>query len=74
MTEKKFIAHARVVVTLEVSDVGTWGTTCTVEQTHRQAAESAIGRIKKMIHDTKQFGMVNIIGDVVTGILTEDIK
>lgn len=47
MTDK-IIAHAKVQVIIEVSNVGSWGGECSIDQVVKQAAESAIGRIRNL--------------------------
>lgn len=40
-------ATARVVVTLELSGLGTWGTSCAIEQIYKQATDAAKGKIHR---------------------------
>lgn len=73
MAERKIGAGARVIVTLEVLGCGSWGSTCTVEQVHKQAAEAAVGRVRQMIEARKEIPSIKIIGvPRVTGVFTED--
>ena len=45
MSDAKTSAHAEVVLTIRVQVNDSWGKTCSIEQVHQQAAESAVGRI-----------------------------
>lgn len=48
---KNLVTGAKVVVTLEVMETGSWGADCTIGQVHQQAADVAIDKIKRMIGD-----------------------
>lgn len=42
---------ARVTITLEISNVGSWGPGCEIDQVYRQAIESAVGRLNRAFKD-----------------------
>ncbi len=56
--KKRVMARARVQVTVEIDGGGPWGTDCTMEQVHRQAAETAVNFLNSM-----PYGTVRIIGE-----------
>lgn len=67
-------ATARVRVTLEV-EAGVWGDTCTLRQLNEQAAESALGKLRRLLNnqDAQSDGRVTIVGaPKVTGVLTNE--
>jgi hypothetical protein len=39
-------AGATVTVTVEISNLGAWGSDCQLDQVYKQAAESAIGKLR----------------------------
>ncbi len=41
-------ATAIVTVTIEVHHVGSWGLECKMDQVHKQAVESAVGRLRQL--------------------------
>jgi hypothetical protein len=49
---KPIRATARVRITIEIGPDDTWGSDCTVEQIMKQAKESALGRLDKLMHGT----------------------
>lgn len=61
---------AKVTVTIELSNLGTWGPDCTTEQVYRQAREAAIGRLNKVfkdhVKDTQIKGPI-IVESITTG-------
>lgn len=42
---------AKVTVTLELSNLGSWGPDCTTSQVYDQAREAAIGRLNRVFKD-----------------------
>lgn len=39
---------AKVQVTIEITNVGSWGATCTLDQVFKQAAENAVGYLERL--------------------------
>lgn len=75
--EKRISASARVQVTLEVLDCGSWGPTCTVEQVHKQAKETAVNQVEKLVREGKVNGQqvygIRVLGNpVVTGVFSAE--
>ncbi|MGF6152032.1 hypothetical protein QFZ84_003021 [Pseudomonas fluorescens] len=62
---------AKVTITLELSNLGSWGPDCSTGQVHDQARESAIARLNRLFKDhldsTKIFGPV-IVEAVTTSL------
>lgn len=50
--EVKVTAGARVTATVEIDQVGAWGRECGLDQVFKQAAEEAIGRLRKALGPT----------------------
>lgn len=67
---------ARVVVTLELTGLGSWGNDCPLGQVYEQAANAAVGRIKRAMAEKGPLTGARIIGQpVVTAVMsTEDNK
>jgi hypothetical protein len=72
---KIITARARVQVTLEFLVTDTWGDDCKVDQVYKQAAESAIGQLRRgclvsVASALARDGEARVIGDPkVTAIL-----
>lgn len=66
-------ARARVLVTLEISDIGgTWGGDCPTDQVFRQASESAIGLLRNGLANKADW---RVVGEPkVTAILAEETR
>jgi hypothetical protein len=68
---KQLIANARVTVTLELDGGGPWGSDCKMDQVYKQAADHAVGTLRRMMQETKVRAL--IIGEpVVVAVLTEE--
>ncbi|VVO21675.1 hypothetical protein [Pseudomonas fluorescens] len=63
---------AKVTITLELSNLGSWGPDCTTGQVHDQARESAIGRLNRLFKD--QLESVKIIGPVKVEAVITDLE
>lgn len=48
----KVTCGARVTVTVEIGNVGAWGADCGMDQVFKQAAEAAVGRLRKSLGPT----------------------
>ncbi len=67
----KIKAKARVQLTVEVEE-SAWGSDCTIDQLYKQASESGLIKLKKILTDSKCG--CRIIGEPkVIGVLTEDV-
>ena len=65
-------AGATVTLTVEISNVGAWGSDCQLEQVYKQAAESAIGMLRTAMRD-RDFRIVGT-PQVRTVIVDQDLK
>jgi len=64
---------ARVVVTLELTGLGTWGNDCPLGQVYEQAATAAVGRISKAVAEKGALTGARIIGQpVVTAVMSTE--
>lgn len=54
---------AKVTITLELSNLGSWGPDCTTGQVHDQAREAAIGRLNKVFKD--HIADTRVVGSVI---------
>lgn len=71
---KKVGATARATVTVEIYGLGSWGAECSLDQVHRQAAESAIGRLQQILDGARNGDgrSIRIVGEPnVTAVLVE---
>lgn len=59
MSKSRISAYAKAIVTVEVTDLGSWGPECTNEQVFKQAAEAAVGRIR----NAKDLRNIRVIGE-----------
>lgn len=63
---------AVVTLTIEISNVGSWGPECQMDQVYRQAAESAIGRVRNAF--AKDARGVRVVGTPVVQAITTDME
>lgn len=64
---------ARVVVTLELTGLGSWGDNCPLGQVYKQAAEVAVGRIRRAVNGDATLLDAKIIGQpVVTAVMSTE--
>lgn len=63
---------ARVTLTIEISNVGSWGPECQMDQVYRQALEAAVGRVRNAF--AKDARGVKIIGVPVVQAITTDME
>ena len=63
---------ATVTLTIEISNIGSWGPDCKIDQVYRQAREEAIGRINRAFKDDQRG--VRILGPVVVKAITTDVE
>lgn len=63
---------ARVTLTIEISNVGSWGPECQMDQVYRQALESAVGRVRNAF--AKDARGVKIVGVPVIQAITTDME
>ena len=63
-------ASAKCIVTVEISNLGSWGDDCKLDQIREQARDTAINKILKSVEYRRDF---RIIGNPkVTAILVHD--
>lgn len=75
--EQKTITRARVVVEVEVCDVGAWAGDCQLQQVYAQAKDSAIASIHYQLRTPvdpgdKPAGKYRVLSARVTAILAEE--
>lgn len=64
-------ATARVTMTVEIQVGGTWGDDCDIAQIHRQAAEEAIGILRRM-KEPQRVAPYTIVGEsIVRAVLVD---
>jgi len=63
---------AVVTLTVQISNVGSWGPDCTTDQVYRQAVESAIGRVRNAF--AKDPRGVKIIGNPTVQAIATDME
>ena len=62
---------ARVKITVEITQTGSWSRTCSVEQVHSQAAEAAIGYLQKLSEQER--GKLRVVGKpAVTAVMATE--
>ncbi|WP_129543821.1 hypothetical protein [Serratia sp. 1D1416] len=62
---------AKVTLTLELTNLGSWGPECKIEQVYRQALEQAVGRLGRLF---KGESNIRIIGRPVVQAITTDTE
>lgn len=63
---------AKVTLTIELTNLGSWSPDCTIDQVYRQAREAAIGRLNKVFKD--HTSTTRILGPVVVEAITTDLE
>jgi hypothetical protein len=63
---------ARVTVTLELTNLGSWGPDCKIDQVYHQAREAAIGRIRNAF--AKDARGVKVVGTPQVQAITTDVE
>ena len=63
---------AKVTITLELSNLGSWGPGCTTGQGHDQAREAAIGRLNQLFKD--HLDSTKIVGQVIVEAVTTSLE
>ena len=61
-----------MIVTLRLSDLGSWGPGCEISQVYKQAREAALRRILKAFEGSN--GGVKLVGDVTVKVLTTEVE
>jgi hypothetical protein len=63
---------AKVTLTLELENLGSWGPECQLDQVYRQAREAAVGRINRAFKDDNR--NIRILGPVIIEAITTDVE
>ncbi|MBV4530957.1 hypothetical protein HU719_006000 [Pseudomonas sp. SWRI107] len=63
---------AKVTITVELTNLGSWGPDCTLDQVYRQAREAAIGRLNRVFKD--HVATTRILGPVIVEAVTTDLE
>ncbi|QPN47330.1 hypothetical protein I5S86_10750 [Priestia aryabhattai] len=63
---------AKVTLTVELTNLGSWGPDCTLDQVYRQAREAAVGRLNKVFKD--HLDTTRILGPIVVEAVTTDLE
>jgi hypothetical protein len=69
MSKAEVVARANVIVTVQVSEIGTWGEKAYLEQVHSQAAAAAVNKVCAALRDRLDCRVVGT--PQVTSILTD---
>ena len=68
-------AHARVTVTLEIESDSVWGPETALSQVYSQAAEGALGKLRRVLAEELRAGRIRIVGEPeVKQILTQEAR
>lgn len=62
---------AKVTLTLELTNLGSWGPECKIEQVYRQALGQAVGRLGRLFKGESD---IRIIGRPVVQAITTDTE
>ncbi|WP_454863338.1 hypothetical protein [Pseudomonas hormoni] len=63
--------NAVVTLTVELSNIGSWGPDCKIDQVYKQAVEEAMGRIRRAFE--KDARGVKVVGVPVVKAITTDV-
>jgi len=63
---------AKVTITIEMTNLGSWGPDCTLDQVYRQAREAAIWRLNNVFKD--HVATTRILGPVIVEAVTTDLE
>lgn len=63
---------AKVTITVELSNLGSWGPDCMLDQVYRQAREAAVGRLNRAFKEDARH--IRILGPVIVEAITTDIE
>jgi hypothetical protein len=63
---------AKVTVTLELSNLGSWGPNCTTGQVHDQASEAALGRLNRLFKE--HLDSTKIVGRIKVEAISTDLE
>ncbi|MDV7209958.1 hypothetical protein [Azotobacter beijerinckii] len=66
----RLTTHAKVQLTIEISNVGSWGPGCDLAQVYRQAGEAAVSRVLRAL-DLRD---VRVIGAPTVKAITTDME
>ncbi|MBL3825145.1 MULTISPECIES: hypothetical protein [unclassified Marinobacter] len=61
---------AKVTLTIEVSDLGSWGPDCQLDQVYRQAREQAVHKVAKLLGNES----VRLISDAKVVAITTNLE
>lgn len=62
---------AKVTLTLELTNLGSWGPDCKIDQVYRQALQQAIGRLGKLFEGQRD---LKIVGRPVVQAISTDVE
>lgn len=62
---------AKVTLTLELTNLGSWGPDCKIDQVYRQALEQACGRLGKLFQGQRD---IRIVGRPVVQAISTDVE
>ena len=60
---------AKVTITLELTNLGTWGPECKIDQVYRQALAQAVGKLGRLFEGQRD---VRIVGWPIVQAITTD--
>jgi hypothetical protein len=62
---------AKVTLTLELTNLGSWGPECKIDQVYRQALEQACGRLGRLFQGQSD---IQIVGRPVVQAISTDVE
>ncbi|EPN2803995.1 hypothetical protein ACTWOG_001660 [Serratia marcescens] len=65
------ITGAKVTLTLELTNLGSWGPDCKIDQVYRQALEQARGRLGRLFNGQSD---IQIVGRPVVQAISTDVE
>jgi hypothetical protein len=68
---KRVVTSAFVTVKVRVDVGDTWGPECALDQVHKQAKESAIGKIRRACEKSDTHGIHLVSEPIVTAVMAE---
>lgn len=62
---------AKVTLTLELTNLGSWGPECKIDQVYKQALDQAVGRLGKLFQGQSN---IRIVGRPIVQAISTDVE
>ncbi|HBB6714661.1 TPA: hypothetical protein F6V03_001372 [Serratia marcescens] len=62
---------AKVTLTLELTNLGSWGPECQINQVYKQALDQAVGKLGRLLNGQSD---IRIVGRPVVQAITTDVE